>query len=541
MKASDLFVKILENKGVETIYGVPGEENLDILESLSHSSIKLVLTRNEQTAVFMAATYGRFTGKTGVAIATLGPGATNMMTGVAYAQLGGMPLMVITGQKPQNRSKQGAFQIIDVVGMMKPVTKYATDIPSGERIPYILENAFRIAEEEKPGAVHIELAEDIAAEEVPEEYSLVDLKTQNTRRPIADEKSIPLLIEEIQKATSPVILVWAGANRKRVTKYLWKFIEQNNIPFFTSQMGKWVVDEGMSQCLWTAALTAGDYVHDALAHSDLIISVGYDNAEKPTEMLGINGIPVININFMKTQFDYVYSPYLDIIGDLGNVFWNLCEADIDSSNWDFSKIYEINEENKKKMIANMSLEDDMPYMMPRKLASDLRQVLEWDDILTLDNGLYKVWLARNYPAYEPNTILLDNALATMGAGYASAMEAKRLHPNKNVVCVTGDGGFVMNLGDVETIVRMKLDMVIVVLNNSNYGMIKWKQEDAGFGDYGLDFGNPDFVKLAESFGARGVKVEKKEDFKWVLEDSLKQKWLTIVDLDFDYPRDGKIL
>ncbi len=540
MKASDLFVKILESKWVDTIYGVPGEENLDILESLSHSKIKLVLTRNEQTAVFMAATYGRFTGKTGVAIATLGPGATNMMTGVAYAQLGGMPLMVITGQKPQNHSKQWAFQIIDVVGMMKPITKYATDIPSGERIPYILENAFRIAEEEKPGAVHIELAEDIAAEEVPEKYSIVDLKTQTIRRPVVDYKTIPLLVTELEKAKSPVILIGAGANRKRITRYLTEFIEKYNIPYFTSQMGKWVVEGRQENYLGTAALTSGDYIHDALAHSDLIISVGYDNAEKPTEMLGINGIPVINVNFMKSHFDYVYSPYMDVIGDIGNVFWELCQSEINTSNWDFSKIYKINVENHKKIADSLSLEDDFPYMMPRRLAKDLREVLDDKDILTLDNGLYKVWLARNYPARAPNTILLDNALATMGAGYASAMEAKRLHPEQNVVCVTGDGWFVMNLWDIETIVRMKLDMVIVVLNNSNYGMIKWKQEDAGFGDYGLDFGNPDFVKLAESFGARGVKVEKKWDFKWALEESLKQKGLTIIDLDFEYPRDGKI-
>ena len=541
MKASDLFIKILESKGVDTIYGVPGEENLDLLDSIGHSSIKLILTRNEQTAVFMAATYGRFTGKPGVALATLGPWATNMMTGVAYAQLGGLPIIVITGQKPQNHSKQWAFQIIDAVSMMKPVTKFATSIVSGERIPYILENAFRIAEEEKPGAVHLELPEDIAAEEVAEDFAIVDLGTKKIRRPVIDYKCFPALVEEMEKATSPVILIGAGANRKRVTSYLTKFIEKYNIPFFTSQMGKWVVDEGMSQCLGTAALTSGDYIHDAIAQSDLILSVGYDNAEKPTDILWINGIPVININFMKSNFDYVYSPYMDVIGDLGNVFWNLCETDIDASNWDFSKIYEINEENQVKIKENISLEDDTPFMMPRRLASELRQVLDGEDILALDNGLYKVWLARNYPAYSANTILLDNALATMGAWYASAMEAKRINPDKNVVCVTGDGGLVMNLGDLETIVRLGLDITIVVLNNSSYGMIKWKQAGWGFDDYGLDFGNMDYIKLAESFGAKWYRVEKKEDFKNILEKTLWEKGLKIIDLDFDYPTDGNIL
>lgn len=541
MKASDLFVKILEQKWVDTIYGVPWEENLDLLDSIGKSSIELILTRNEQTAVFMAATYGRFTGKPWIALATLWPGATNMMTGVAYAQLGGMPVIVITGQKPQNHSKQWAFQIIDVVGMMKPVTKHAMSIVSGERIPYILENAFRIAEEEKPWAVHLEFPEDIAAEEVDEKYSLIDLETRKIRRPVVDRKGVSELIVEIQKAKSPVILVGAGANRKRVTKYLTEFITKYNIPYFTSQMGKWVVTERQKNYLGTAALTSGDYIHDAIAHSDLILSVGYDNAEKPTDILGINGKRVININFIKSNFDYVYSPYLDIIGDIGNVFWHLCEEKIDNSNWDFTKIYEVNEKNQKQIQENLKLEDEFPYMMPRRLAKELREVLADEDILTLDNGLYKVWLARNYPARKPNTILLDNALATMGAGYASAMEAKRLNPDVNVVCITGDGGLVMNLGDIETAVRMELDITIIVLNNSSYGMIKWKQDGGWFKEYGLDFGNPDFVKLAESFGAKGYKVEKKENFKPLLEKIVSQDGVNIIDVDFEYPEDWKIL
>ena len=541
MKASDLFVKILENKWVDTIYWVPWEENLDLLDSIGHSSIKLILTRNEQTAVFMAATYGRFTGKPGVALATLWPWATNMMTWVAYAQLAGLPLIVITGQKPQNHSKQGAFQIIDVVWMMKPVTKHTTSIVSWERIPYILENAFRIAEEEKPWAVHLELPEDIAAEEVADEYAIVDLWVKKIRRPVADYKAIPELISELEKAKTPIILIGAGANRKRITTYLTKFIEKYNIPYFTSQMGKWVVSGRQENYLGTAALTSGDYIHDAIAKSDLILSVGYDNAEKPTDILGIHGKPVININFVKSNFDYVYSPYMDIIWDIGNIFWQLCEAEIEANHWNFTEIYVINDRNQRCIEENISLENDFPYMMPRRLAKELREVLTDEDILTLDNGLYKVWLARNYPARKPNTILLDNALATMWAWYASAMEAKRLNPGVNVVCVTGDWGLVMNLWDLETIVRLWLDIIIVILNNSSYGMIKWKQQWWGFDDYGLDFGNIDYIKLAESFGATGYKVENKEDFKHTLEKILSEKWLKIIDLDFDYPVDGKIL
>ncbi len=539
MKTSDLFVKILENKGVEVIYGVPWEENLDLLDSIGKSNIKLVLTRNEQTAVFMAATYGRFTGQPGVALATLWPGATNMMTGVAYAQLGGMPLIVITGQKPQNKSKQWAFQIIDAVSMMKPVTKYATSIVNGARVPYILENAFKIATSEKPGAVHLELPEDIAEEMVDEEYALVDLKTQKQRRPVIDKKWVELLVSEMQNAKSPVILIGSGANRKRVSKYLTEFIKKYNIPFFSSQMGKWVVDENLPQYLGTAALTSGDYIHEAIAQSDLIISVWYDNVEKPTDILGINGIPVINVNFVESNYDYVYSPYLDLIGDIWNLFWHLCEENI-SQKWDYSKIYEINEKNISQIQENNKLEEEFPFMMPRKLVWDLQETLASDDILTLDNGLYKVWVARNFKSSHPNTLLLDNALATMWAGYASAMEAKRLNPDKNVVCVTWDGGLVMNLWDLETAVRMKLNLTIVVLNNASYGMIKWKQAGAHLEDFWLDFWNPDFVKLAESFGAKGYKVEKKQDFQAVLQKTLSEKWIKIIDLDFDYPVDGKI-
>ena len=541
MKSSDLFIQVLENKWVDTIYWVPWEENLDILESIRKSKIKLILTRNEQTAVFMAATYGRFTWRAWVAIATLWPWATNMMTWVAYAQLGWMPVMVITGQKPQNRSKQWAFQIVDIVSMMKATTKYATSIPSWTRIPYILENAFKIAEQEKPWAVAIELAEDIAAEEVPEEFFITDLKTAKQRRPIVDEKSIKNLILELEKAKSPVILVGSWANRKSITKYLSKFIEKYNVPFFCSQMWKWVIDERKDQFLWTAALTSWDYVHECVDKSDLIISVWYDVVEKPTKLLWVWWTKLIDINFFETNYDYVYSPYMDIIWDIANVFWNLTEREIDSSKWNFDEIYKINELNKIKIESNLKLEDSKAYMMPRKLCKDLRDVLAEDDILTLDNWLYKVWIARNYLTYKPNTLLLDNALATMWAGYPSAMEAKRLNPDSNVVCVTWDWGFVMNLWDVETAVRLWLDITIVVLNNSDYWMIKWKQALAWFSDFGLDFNSIDYIKFAESFWAKWYRIENKNDFKNILQKTLTQSGVKIIDLVFDYPEDWKII
>jgi len=534
MKASDIFIKALENHWVKTIYWVPWEENLDFVNSLKNSSIELIITRNEQTAVFMAATFGRITGKVGVALATLWPWATNMMTWVAYAQLWGMPILVITWQKPIKQSKQWFFQIIDVVSMMHPITKYSESITSIHRVLHIVNSAIKTAEKEKPWAVHIELPEDVASEEIEFSLDLIN-KIPYSRRPIIDDKMLQILIEKLESAKSPIILVGSWANRKKITRYLTKFIEKYNIPFFSSQMWKWVVNEWISQYLGTAALTENDYIHNALEKSDLILSVGYDSIEKPTQIISEGKTDIIHINFTSTLVDLVYEPCLEVIWDIWNVFWELSETKINSTNWNFDEIYRINEENKKIIEENLKLEDDFEIMMPRKLSKDLREVLKNDDILALDNWLYKVWLARNYPAYEPNTILLDNALATMWAWFSSAMEAKRLNPDKNVICVTGDWWLVMNLGDLETAIRLKLDLVIVVLNNSNYWMIKWKQKWAWFEDFWLDFWNPNFTKLIESFGGTGFKVDNKNDFKGTLKKAINTKWLVLIDLDFNYP------
>jgi acetolactate synthase I/II/III large subunit len=539
MKASDLFIHILEKKWVKVIYWVPWEENLDLIDSLRKSwKIKLILTRNEQTAVFMAATYWRLTWEVWVAIATLWPWATNMVTWVAYAQLWGFPIMVITGQKPIKKSKQWLFQIIDVVSMMKPITKFSTSIISSSRIPYILNNAFRIATSERPWAVAIELPEDIAAEEV--ENPELNISNEKIRRPIIDEKSIKRLKEELEKAKSPIILIWAWANRKRITKYLWEFIKKYNIPFFVSQMWKWVVSEDFPEYLWTAALTSWDYIHIAIKEADLILSVWYDPIEKPTHLIWEWGTKNIHINFYESNLDAVYNPYLEIIWDIWSTFWQLSEIKIYNSKWDFSKVYKLKEEYVKEIEKNIKNEDMWNNIMwPRKLVQDVRETLRNEDIVALDNWLYKVWFARNYKTYFPNTLLLDNALATMWAGVASWMEAKRINPDKNVVIVTWDWGLVMNLWDLETVVREKIDLTIVVLNNSSYWMIKWKQVWAQMPEWWLDFWNPDFVKLAESFGGIWYKVENKNNFKNTLEKAVKEKWLKIIDLKFEYPQEIK--
>lgn len=532
-KTSDLFVTCLEAHGIKTIYGVPWEENLDVVESLRTSSIELIITRNEQSAVFMAATSGRLTWKTWVALATLGPWATNMMTWVAYAQLWGMPVLVITGQKPIKHSKQWKFQVIDVVSMMKPVTKFSTVIVDGARVPSLLAHSFMIAEDEKPWAVHLELPEDIAAEMVADEFK--PIIQEKVRRPIPDEKAIQAIISKLESASRPMILVGAGANRKRITSYLTKFIQKHHIPFFTSQMGKWVVDERLPEYIGTAALTSNDHLHEAIKQADLILALGHDTIEKPTNIIEDNSTEVIHINFSSAQLDELYKPTLQVIGDIWSTMRQLCESDIDTSNRDLTKVFETGTKAKETLHRYAKLHYDGDVMLPWRLIYELREILDEEDIVTLDNGLYKVRFARNYPSYHPNTLLLDNALATMGAWYSSAMVAKMLHPDQRVVSVVWDWGLVMNLWDIQTLVSQKIDLTILVLNDNSYGMIKWKQKNMWFTNFGLDLQNPDIIKLADAFGAKGYLLDSPDNFKKQLQDIIDTPGVHIVEIPFAYP------
>jgi acetolactate synthase-1/2/3 large subunit len=535
MKASDLLVKALEKESVEYIFGIPGEENLDFLNSLKDSKIKLILTRHEQAAGFMAATLGRLTGKTGVCLSTLGPGATNFVTAAAYAQLGGMPMMMITGQKPIKSSKQGQFQIVDIVNMMKPLTKYTRQIVAGDNIPSRVREAFRLAEEEKPGAVHLELPEDIAAD--PTEATLLDRSL--VRRSIAEEKSILFAVDLIQKAKNPLLLIGAGANRKLTSKMLLEFVNKTKIPFFTTQMGKGVIDERHELCLGCAALSAKDFVHRAIDHADLIINVGHDVVEKPPFFMGKNNLKVIHVNFFTASVDPVYFPQAELVGDIANSIWQITQKIQVQKSWNFDYFHMV-----KKKIDEHLLEgttDNRFPIYPQRMVSDLRSILPEDGMICLDNGVYKIWFARNYRAYMSNTVLLDNALATMGAGLPSAIASKIVFPNRKVVAICGDGGFMMNSQEMETAVRLGIDLVVLILRDNAYGMIKWKQANMNFENFGLDYGNPDFVKYAESYGAYGHRVSSTAEFKEILNKALNSKGVHLIDLPIDYSENDRIL
>ena len=535
MKASDLLVKCLENEGVEYVFGVPGEENLDFLDSLSRSSIKLVLTRHEQGAGFMAATYGRLTGKAGVCLSTLGPGATNLVTSAAYAQLGAMPVVMLTGQKPIKTSKQGQFQIIDVVDMMGPITKYTKQIVSGSAIPSRVREAFRVAEEERPGATHLELPEDIAHEEVnaqPIPASLV-------RRPVTEIKAIRHALDLLHKARRPLLVIGAGANRKLTAKMLRAFVDKQGIPFISTQMGKGVIDEHHPLFLGNAAVSDNDFPHRAIQQSDLILNIGHDAVEKPPFIMSAGERKVIHINFAAAQVDPVYFPQVELVGDIANSVWQLNQQLEPQAHWDFSAMLKVRDALNTDM--ERGYDNDSFPVTPQRLAHDVRKVMPNDGIIALDNGIYKIWFARNYRAYCPNTVLLDNALASMGAGLPSAMAAKLVSPEKKVMAICGDGGFMMNSQEIETAVRLGLDLVVLILNDSAYGMIQWKQQAMGLKNYGLEFGNPDFVKYAESYGATGHRLEKTEALIALLKQCLDAKGVHLIDVPVDYSQNDRLL
>jgi acetolactate synthase-1/2/3 large subunit len=535
IKGSDLLVAALEHEGVDRIFGVPGEENLDVVESLRNSEIELVLTRHEQAAAFMAATHGRLTGKPGVCIATLGPGALNFSTGAAYAHLGAMPMLMITGQKAIMSSRQARFQIVDVIASMKPLTKLSRQIVSAASIPTLVRDAFRVAMEERPGPVHLELPEDIAGEKVAN-VPMVPLHPIEI--PVAHREALDRAAEMILRAERPLIMLGAAASRPRSTSGLAGFVRRTGIPFFTTQMGKGTVPGGTNLYMGTAALSERDYVHDAIDRADLIIAIGHDTIEKPPFIMGPHGPQVIHVSYTPANVEQVYFPNAEVVGDVGPSLELLADR-VEGKLRKAGALLSLREGILSR-IADRAKENRWPPT-PQRLVHDVRQVIPSDGIVALDNGMYKIWFARNYRTFVANTLLLDNALATMGAGLPSAMMAAMLYPNRRVMAVCGDGGFMMNSQEMETAVRLRLNLVVLILDDGAYGMIRWKQAVDAFPDFGLTFGNPDFVKYAESYGAKGARVEAMEDLVPTLEAAFKSGGVHLIAVPIDYSENTRVL
>ena len=547
-KGSDLFVAALENEGVERIFGVPGEENLDTVESLRTSSIELVVTRHEQSAAFMAATYGRLTGKPGVCISTLGPGALNLATGAAYAHLGAMPMILITGQKAIRSSQQARFQIVDMVATMKPLTKFSRQIISTASIPSLVREAFRVAAEERPGPVHLELPEDVAGEQA-DDQAMVPAHT--VELPVAHAAALDRAAEMIRSAKRPLVMLGAAASRPRLEDDLARFLARLQIPFFTTQMGKGfssqvsedeVSGESAAQPidLWmgTAALSERDYVHTAIDEADVIIAIGHDTVEKPPFIMGPGGPAVIHVGYSPANVEEVYFPQASIVGDVGPSLSLLADR-LEGQLPNASALLPMRAGILARIMARADEARFPPT--PQRIVADVRAVMPDDGIVALDNGMYKIWFARNYRAPVSNTLLLDNALATMGAGLPSAMMAALLYPQRRVLAVCGDGGFMMNSQELETAIRLKLNLVVLILQDDAYGMIRWKQAVDDFPDFGLTFGNPDFVKYAEAYGATGWRVESTEGLASTLRDAFGAGGVHLVTVPIDYSENARVL
>jgi acetolactate synthase I/II/III large subunit len=535
MKGSDLLVAALENEGVQRIFGVPGEENLDVIESLHRSKIELVVTRHEQAAAFMAATFGRLTGQPGVCLSTLGPGALNFSTGAGYALLGAMPMIMITGQKGILTSKQARFQIVDIVSSMTPLTKVARQIVSTATIPTIVREAFRVARQERPGPVHLELPEDIAAEEISQ---IATVPPHPIDMPIAHPAALDRAAAMILESGFPLIMLGAAASRPRLADALSDFIRRVRIPFFNTQMGKGAVNSGSNLYMGTAALSERDYVHQAIDRADLIISIGHDTVEKPPFIMGPKGPKVIHIGYIPATVEEVFFPHAEVVGDVGPSLALLADR-LEGHLKNASALLPLREQILAHL-ADRATESRFP-LTPQRIVHDVRQVMPEDGIVCLDNGMYKIWFARNYRTRIANTLLLDNALATMGAGLPSAMMAAMLYANRRVLAVCGDGGFMMNSQELETAVRLGLNLVVLILQDNAYGMIRWKQAVDSFADWGLTFGNPDFVKYAESYGAKGSRVDSADGLVPALETAFTAGGIHLIAVPIDYSENIRVL
>lgn len=533
-KGSDLLVAALENEGVKRVFALPGEENLDVLESLRRSRIKLVLTRHEQAAGFMAATFGRLTGRAGVCLTTLGPGALNLTTSAAYAQLGAMPMVMITGQKAIRSSRQGRFQIVDIVATMRPLTKMANQLHSAQYIPTLVREAFRVAQQERPGPVHLELPEDIAVENA--EAGLI--APHPVDLPVAPAGAIDRAAELIAAAKRPLVMLGAAASRPRLAEPLSRFVRRMGIPFFNTQMGKGAVEGGSNLYLGTAALSERDWIHQAIDQADLIISIGHDTVEKPPFLMGAQGPMVIHLGAIPATVEQVYFPQAEVIGDIGAGVAALADR-LDGRLPNAKALLGLREGILARL-TERATEDRFP-LTPQRIVHDVRSVMPPDSIVTLDNGMYKIWFARNYRTYVANTLLLDNALATMGAGLPSAIAACMLHPDRRVMAVCGDGGFMMNSQEMETAVRLRLNLVVLVLEDNAYGMIRWKQQVDGFAEFGLTFGNPDFPAYAKAYGAKGSRITSASGLVSALEAAFTEGGVHLIAVPVDYSENIRVL
>ncbi len=539
MKASDLFVRCLETEGIEYIFGVPGEENADFMMSLEKSDkIKFILTRHEQGAAFMAEIYGRLTGNPAGCLGTLGPGATNLITGVADANMDRSPMLVLTGQGSSERLHKESHQVMDVVGMFNPVTKWAQTVLHENTIPEIVRKSVRISRTEKPGATLIELPEDIAKRDTAK----LPMQPKKFRRPVADDKAVDLAWKAMQEAKNPIILAGNGCIRKRASKQLRAFCDKTGIGVISTFMAKGCVDMDAPYCLYTAGLQAKDVVFHAINSADVIITLGFDMVEYHPSLWNPDGVkPVIHADFLPAEIDENYHPEYEIVGDLAHTLWMFNERlDRDGNpDWDLASQAQAREMMGEELSAHKDDEVEGP-VRPQKVLWDCREAMGPEDILLSDVGAHKMWIARHYQCHEPNTCLIPNGFCSMGFALPGAIAAGLINDDKNILAICGDAGFLMNVQEMETAKRLGVNITVMVWEDNAYGLIAWKQE-GHFGKHtDLSFNNPDWGQLAESFGWHSHIIERSNDIVPELKASFEEDGPSLIVVPIDY-RENMIL
>jgi len=529
MKAAELLVKCLETEGVSYIFGIPGEETLDLIEAIRKSSINFIPTRHEQGAAFMANAWGRLTGRPGVCLSTLGPGATNLITGVADAFLDRSPMVAITGQAGLSRIHKESHQYVDIVSIFKPITKWSARIERASIIPEVVRKAFFLSMIEKPGPTHVELPEDVAEETTSEK----PLTPSEITYPEPEPHLIRNAARIIYEAENPLILAGNGVIRGNASSALKRFITKTNIPVTTSFMGMGAVPANSEFFLSTTGLQIRDYISCGFDRADLIIAIGYDPVEFSPKYWNPNkDKKIIHIDFTPPETDAYYQAF-ELLGDISATLTMLSEViDFQKKPFYYSKL--------KKLIDSSFQEVHGFPLKPLRIIQEIRQNLKRDDILISDVGAHKIWIARFYPAYEPNTAIISNGFASMGFALPAAISAKMLYPEKNIIAAIGDAGFLMSIAELETAVRLGLPIVCIIFNDGGHGLISWKQKIRFGNEFGCRFGNPDFLVLAESFGAKGYRVSSEDELASIIKDALLQKKPSVIDCLVDYSENLKL-
>ncbi len=533
MKASELFVRCLENEGVRNIFGIPGEENIDVMDALLGSDIRFITTRHEQGAAFMADVYGRLTGKAGVCLSTLGPGATNLVTGVADADMDRAPLVAIAGQAATTRMHKESHQHLDLVNLFAPITKYSTQIREPEVIPEIVRKAFKIAEAEKPGACFIDFPENIAGMDIEGKKPLL---VQSALAPAPPEEKIKQAASIIASARYPVIMAGNGVIRAGATEQLADFAEKLNIPVATTFMAKGAIPSTHPLSLGSVGLQARDYVLCGFDRADVIICVGYDMVEYHPHLWHQDAArKIIHIDACPAEVDEHYIVAAGVIGNIGTALTEISGE---------ARRHEQHESGRLReaILAELSefAEDPAFPLKPQRIVWDLRQAMAPEDIVISDVGAHKMWMARMYHAQLPNTCIISNGFASMGIGVPGAIAAKIVSPGRTALTVTGDAGFMMNSQEIETALRVGTPIVILIWNDGEYGLIKWHQLREFGRPSHIDFGNPDFVKYAESFGAKGYRVEAADELIPTLRQAVEDDTVVVIDCPVDYSENMKL-